>query len=129
MEADIIHKALGNEVRQRILAILSKRDEYLSEIAKQVSMTPQTTDFHLNILVDTGIIGYEWEAGKKYYHLKDKKILAFLREGRPLPPGLHPKPPHEIVMDAWKDLGERLDKIENRLDKIEKKLDKINNQR
>ena len=60
--------------------------------------------------------------GKKYYYLKDKKILEFIREKKPIPLSLHPKPPHEIMQDIWIDLKKRLDKIDKRLDKLEKKI-------
>ncbi len=118
MEPDMVHKALGNEVRQRILLILSKRDSYLSEIAGKIGLAPQTADFHLNLLADIGVVTYEWKDGKKYYHLKDRKILEYLRERKPLPPHMHPHPPHEIVMDAMVELNKRLDRIEGKLDRL-----------
>jgi hypothetical protein len=52
--------------------------------------------------------------------LKDKRILDFLRHHRPVPHEFRPKPPHEIVIDMWEDMKERLNRIEKKLDKISK---------
>jgi len=121
MRPDIVHKALGNEMRQRILLTIAKKDKYLSEIADEINLAPQTADFHLNILVEIGLVDFDWHEGKKYYHLKDKKILEFLRERKPIPFELHPKPPHEIVIEAFEKINKRLDTIEEKLDKLIKK--------
>jgi len=121
MRPDIVHKALGNEIRQKILLTLSKKDKYLSEIATEINLAPQTADFHLNLLSEIGLVDSDWKEGKKYYHLKDRKILEFLREKRPIPFALYPKPPHEIVMEAMEKLDKRLDVIEEKLDRLSRK--------
>lgn len=121
MRPDLVYKALGNEVRQQLLLNLEKKEKYLSELAEELKLAPQTVDFHLNLLVDLGLVSFEWKEGKKYYFLRDKKILEFLRGHKPIPLELHPKPPHEIIMDAWEDLSKRLDRIEKKLDKLSKK--------
>ena len=119
---EVLHKALANDVRREILLSLAKKDKYLSEIAEEIEKKPQTIDFHLNVLLEIGLIISEMKNGKKYYHLKDSKILDFLRERRAIPAEFRPKPPHEIVLDMWDDMKKRLDKIERRLSEIEKKL-------
>ncbi|MBI2545545.1 MAG: winged helix-turn-helix transcriptional regulator [Candidatus Aenigmarchaeota archaeon] len=121
MRPDLVHKALGNEIRQQLLLNLEKKEKYLSELAEELKLAPQTIDFHLNLLAELGLVTFEWKEGKKYYFLKDKKILEFLKGNKPIPVGLHPKPPHEIVMDAWEDLSKRLDRIEKKLDKLTRK--------
>ena len=120
MLPDIVHKALSNEVRKQILLRLAKGEKYLSELASEIGMAPQSVDFHLNLLCEIGLVGYEWREGKKYYFLKDKRILKFLKEEKPLPPHLKPKPPHEIVLEMWEDLSKRLERIEKKLDKLMK---------
>jgi len=117
---DIVHKALSSEVRRDILLSLSKGDKYLTEIANEIGKKPQTIDFHLTLLQEIGLVDSEWKKGKKYYTLKNKDILNFLRDRKPIPAKFRPKPPHEIVLDAWKDIAERLDRIENKLDKLDK---------
>lgn len=117
-----MHKALGSELRQKILLSLAKRDKYLTELANEIGLAPQTADFHLSLLSDIGLVSYEWKNGKKYYHLRERKILEFLKGTKPLPPEFRPKPPHEIVIDAWKDLSKRLDKLDKKLDELDKKI-------
>ena len=116
----IVHKALASDIRRQIILILKKDPKYLSQIAEEIGKKPQTIDFHLQLLLEIGIVESNWIEGKKYYSLKDKKILEFLRNDKPLPPEFHPKPPHEIVIDAWKDISKRLDRIEKKLDLLKK---------
>ncbi len=118
---ELIHKVLSSEVRQKILLLLGKKELYLSEIAEEMKMAPQTVDFHLQMMVELGVVGSESKEGKKYYFLKDRKILEHVK-GKPLPPEHMHKPPHELVLEAWEDLGKRLDKIEKRLARIEEKI-------
>jgi DNA-binding transcriptional ArsR family regulator len=115
---EIFHKALSSDIRRGVLMSLSKKEKYLSEISEEIKKKPQTVDFHLNVLQEIGLIDNEWKEGKKYYYLKDRKILDFLRERKPVPLHLRPKPPHEIVIDAWQDLSKKLDRIEKKLDKV-----------
>ena len=56
---------------------------------------------------------------KPVHSLKDKRIMDFLRGRKPMPADFRPKPPHEIVLDAWQDIAKRLDRIEKKLDKLE----------
>ena len=118
---DIVHKALASEIRRQILLSLGEKEKYLTEIANEMKKKPQTIDFHLTLLAEIGLVDSHWKEGKKYYLLKNKEILHFMRERRPLPGSMHPKPPHEIVMDAWEDLSKRLERIEEKLDKLSKK--------
>ena len=117
---DIVHKALSSEVRRDILLSLSKGHKYLTEIANGIGKKPQTIDFHLTLLQEIGLVDSEWKKGRKYYALKNKDILDFLRDRKPIPAKFRPKPPHEIMLDAWKDITERLDRIERKLDKLSK---------
>ena len=109
-------------MRREIILFLGEGKKYLSEIAEHVDRAPQTVDFHLKRLEDSGVVFSSSEEGKAFYELKDKGILKFLGEEKPLPRKFHPKPPHEIVADAMADISKRLDAIESRLEKIEKKL-------
>lgn len=81
----------------------------MTEIAGEIKKKPQTIDFHLKLLEEIGLVKGEWREGKKYFSLKDKRILEFLRKERPIPAEFRPKPPHEIVLDMWEDMKERLE--------------------
>jgi len=113
-----IHKALSSPMRREIIIFLGTGRKYLSEIANHIKKTPQTVDFHLSILENSGLVESVEEEGKKYYELKNRDVLKFLSHHRPLPGKHHPKPPHEIVLDIKDEMNERMDKIEKKLDKI-----------
>ena len=117
---EIVHKALASDVRRSLLLSLVKKEKYLSELAEELKKKPQTIDFHLNMLEEIGLVEGHWQEGKKYYKLKDKKIVEFLAQRKPIPEEFRPKPPHEIVLDMWKDVKKRLDRIEKKLDQIKK---------
>lgn len=117
---DVLHRALASEVRRDILLGLAKRDKYLTELAAELKKAPQTIDFHLNLLAEIGLVDSKTSEGKKYYSLKDRRVLEFLERGQALPPELRHKPPHEIMLDAWKDLSERLERVERKLDELVK---------
>ena len=118
LHEEIFHKALASDIRREILISLAKKEKYLSEISNEIKKKPQTVDFHLNLLEEIGLIESEWKEGKKYYFLKDRRILDFLMGGKPVPLHLRPKPPHEIVIDAWNDLSKKLDRIEKKVEQI-----------
>ena len=121
MHDEIIHKALSNNVRREILLSLAKKDKYLTEVALEIKKKPQTIDFHLKLLEEIGLVKGEWREGKKYFSLTDRRILDFLRREKAIPAEFRPKPPHEIVLEMWEDVKERLDRIEKKLDKLEKR--------
>jgi DNA-binding transcriptional ArsR family regulator len=118
---EIFHKALSSDIRREVLISLSKKDKYLSEISNEIDKKPQTLDFHLRLLEEVGLVESKWQEGKKYYSLKDKRILEFLKEGSAIPPHLRHKAPHEIVIDAMKTIAKRLDSIEEKIDRLQKK--------
>ncbi len=117
---DIVHKALASEIRRDILLSLAKGEKYLTEIANEAGKKPQTTDFHLSLLEEIGMVKSELKEGKKFYSLTDRRILDFLRKNRPVPNEFRPKPPHEIMLEMWEDMKQRLDRIEKKLDKVSK---------
>lgn len=119
---EIVHKALSNDVRREILLTLAKKDKYLSQIAEEIKKKPQTIDFHLSLLEEIGLVRGEWREGKKYYTLKEKRILDFLRERKAVPAKFRPKPPHEIVLEMWDDMKTRMNRLEKKMDRIEKRL-------
>jgi predicted transcriptional regulator len=116
----IVHKALASNMRRGVLLSLIKGEKYLSEIASEINRKPQTVDFHLNVLSEIGLVDSKWKEGKKFYFIKDKKIIDFLKNHKAIPAGFKHKPPHEIVMDAMESINKRLDKIEKKLDQLNK---------
>jgi len=118
----MVHKAFSSAVRKQILIAISKKPKYLSEIAVEVKKKPQTIDFHLKVLVELDIVESNWIEGKKFFSIKDKNIIEFLKDKKPMVPHFQSRPPHQIVEEAMKNLEKRLISIEDRLIKIEKKI-------
>ena len=110
----IFHRALANDTRRNILLSLAKNEKYLSEIALELDMKPQTVDFHLNMLEELGLVETAIRGGKKFYKLQDPHILEFLQDRKPVPPRFH-KPPHEATQDMLRKIKEQLDRIEKKL--------------
>jgi DNA-binding transcriptional ArsR family regulator len=113
----VFHRALANEVRRNILLSIAKKEKYLSEIASELDMKPQTIDFHLSMLEELGLVKTDTRGGKKFYQLKDPHILEFLQNHKPVPSRFH-RPPHEMLAEMLEDIKERLDRIEKKLDKF-----------
>ena len=117
----MVHKAFSSSVRKKILTIISKKPKYLSEISKEVGKKPQTVDFHLKVLSELDLVESNWIEGKKYYSIKDKNIIEFLKDQKPMIPHFQHKPPHEIVVDEMQRFSKRLKAVEDKLDKLIKK--------
>lgn len=118
----MVHKAFSSPVRKQILLIISKKPKYLSEISKEIDKKPQTIDFHLKVLVELDLVESNWIEGKKYFSIKDKNIIEFLKDGNPVIPHFQNKPPHEIVAEAMEQIEKRLTSIEKKINSIEKKI-------
>jgi len=113
---DTVHKALASQVRRDILLSLGRKSKYLTEVAVDVKRKPQTVDFHLKLLEKIGLVEARTERGKRYYTLKDAHVLTYLRQRKPIPEELRPRSPQEIMLEAWKDLSARMNRIEKKLD-------------
>lgn len=63
-----IFKALGHPARIAIIDLLIENDRIsCKELAMEISSTPATTTHHLQILMESGLIGYEKIANLSYY--------------------------------------------------------------
>lgn len=70
------HKALGDEVRLRIVKLLSERNRTLQEITEKLSMGKSTVHHHLKILRSAQIV----EIKNSMYVLKRKSIASLAKE-------------------------------------------------
>ncbi len=67
--AETLLEVLGNESRRRILALLSKKPCYISEISYSLKMAPKAVLEHLEKLEKAGIIRSFEEGRRRYYHI------------------------------------------------------------
>ena len=71
--AEMLLEVLGNESRRRILALLSKKPCYVSEISYSLKMAPKAVLEHLEKLERVGIVR-SFEEGRRRYYCIDKSI-------------------------------------------------------
>lgn len=70
------HKALGDEIRLRMLKLLSERDCSLKEITEQLDIGKSTAHHHLKLLRAASLVGIR--SGK--YRVKEKSITSLSKE-------------------------------------------------
>lgn len=73
MNIDEVLDVLGNESRRKILALLSQRPCYVSEISYCLKMAPKVVLEHLYKLEKAGIVK-SFEDGKRRYYYIDKSL-------------------------------------------------------
>jgi len=70
------HKALGDEVRLRMIKLLSERDYSLKEITEQLELGKSTVHHHLKILRAASLVGNR----SSNYYLKEQSLAALSKE-------------------------------------------------
>ena len=70
------HKALGDEVRLRMIKLLSERDCSLKEITEQLELGKSTVHHHLKILRAASLVGQK----ASNYYLKEKSVASLPKE-------------------------------------------------
>lgn len=77
-----IFKVLANDTRLRILHALIRDEELrVSELADQVSMSPQAVSNQLQLLVLRGILGCRREGLNMHYRIVDPCVISLLNYG------------------------------------------------
>jgi len=73
-----ILKALGDDTRLKILALLSVRDMCVCELITALDMTQPTTSHHLKILEDAELVHFHKDGRWVFYGIADKEKLSSL---------------------------------------------------
>lgn len=60
---------LGSKSRLKIIQELSDEPRYVSELADLVGIDGKSTNHHLSVLADAGLVEYHWTGQRKYYRL------------------------------------------------------------
>ena len=72
-------KALANETRLEILAILQRREMYAQQLVVQLGISQAAVSRHLNLMVDAGVLRVRIEAESRFYTI-DPSTLARVAE-------------------------------------------------
>ena len=73
-------KALGDERRLQILALLKERRCYGSELAKELNLTTTTVSEHMKALVGFGLVIINKEMDRIYYEIDENAIRKILKQ-------------------------------------------------
>lgn len=73
-----LFKALSDETRLDIIKITSQRPWYNKELADHFDLSTATLSYHLNLLLDLGILNFEPSVNNRYYYTTDKENLKAL---------------------------------------------------
>lgn len=73
-----LFKALSDETRLEIIRITSKRPWYNRELANYFNLSTATLSYHLNLLLNLGILNFEPSIKNRYYYTTNKKNLKEL---------------------------------------------------
>jgi predicted transcriptional regulator len=67
-----------DQVRQIVLFLLTKRRATIKTIVKEMELSTSTTKFHLQKLLNTGIVLEKESQGKTFYSLKEREPIMEL---------------------------------------------------
>lgn len=70
-----LFKALSDEKRIEIIKLTSIRPYYNKELADHFGLTSATLSYHLNLLLDIGILNFEPRPNNRYYYTTNKEVL------------------------------------------------------
>ncbi len=71
-------KALSDETRLEIIRVTSKKAWYQKELADYLGLTTPTLSYHVNLLLEVGILNFEPSSNNRYYYTTNKEKLEQL---------------------------------------------------
>lgn len=77
-------RALADETRLQILALLRGRELYAQEIVDQLDISQPAVSRHLNLMATAGILKIRREGNAKYYSIEGERLLQLSRALRTL---------------------------------------------
>ena len=77
-----LFKVFGDPTRIRILAILSKQELCVQDIADALSMTQSAISHQLRILKQSALVKFRREGKTIYYSLADDHVRTIINQGR-----------------------------------------------
>jgi DNA-binding transcriptional ArsR family regulator len=71
---DTILRALADDTRRRIVALVWSEDRTAGEVAAQFAMTRPGVSQHLKVLLDAGIVSVRAEGTRRYYRANPDRV-------------------------------------------------------
>ncbi|MEK6959037.1 MAG: winged helix-turn-helix transcriptional regulator [archaeon] len=75
VNTDLMNLLRQDSVRKIILFLMNRRKATLKNISKEVMLSPSTTNFHMQKLLLSGVVGQKETSGKTYFSIKDKEPI------------------------------------------------------
>lgn len=75
-----IFKALGDETRQNLIKLLSQKEWYGDELAREMELSNSTVSYHLNILLLEGFVRVNRIDNRRYYTLNKENLQETIHE-------------------------------------------------
>ncbi len=83
LQTNLLFSALSDRKRIEILRLLGEREWFSNELAKHFGITPATMSYHLNKLLNSGLLSLRLGDQKKaYYRLNRENLINYLECAR-----------------------------------------------
>jgi DNA-binding transcriptional ArsR family regulator len=84
MQTMKLFKVLSDERRLEILRMVGKKSRYATELAKELGLTKATVSYHMNLIIEQGLVTIRVEQNRVYYDLNterlNKQLLDVIRD-------------------------------------------------
>jgi DNA-binding transcriptional ArsR family regulator/ribosomal protein L31E len=69
-----LFKVLSDERRLEILRMVGKKPRYATELAKELGLTKATVSYHMNLIIEQGLVTIRVEQNRVYYDLNTERL-------------------------------------------------------
>lgn len=80
MNITVLHKAMGDETRMKIITMLLKQNYCVRALAKNLALTEATVSQHLKILREADLLEGEKKGYFMHYHVKRDVLLGLAKK-------------------------------------------------
>lgn len=74
MQTMKLFKVLSDERRLEILRMVGKKPRYATELAKELGLTKATISYHMNLIIEQGLVTIRVEQNRVYYQLNMDRL-------------------------------------------------------
>lgn len=74
MQTIKLFKVLSDDRRLEILRMVGKKPRYATELAKELGLTKATVSYHMNLIIEQGLVTIRVEQNRVYYDLNTERL-------------------------------------------------------
>ena len=75
-----LFKVLSDERRLDILRLVGNKSRYATELAKELGLTKATVSYHMNLIIEQGLVTIRVEQNRVYYDLNVDRLSKQLTD-------------------------------------------------